>query len=769
MTGRYRLPHPLEPFPDESLLGLAMRNAAVYRFRDPERLFRNLRLGKTLLTDICKQDPSGEVGRGVAHLLGLDEERFRRLTIWHPIKATANLLGWSVHRELVRHRRRSVCPACIAESQHHRAIWLIDIVPICARHGCWLFNACPSCGHALGWKGVGVHVCRCRQDLRQAPLVLAPDGALGAVAALDAIFHRTAEAPIGLDLGNVLQVVLRLGLFAVGKEALVNSSRRIPGAAIAHREIFPDVLAQGWAALSDWPHGFHACLDKVRSHNPPNGPAGLERSFRGLHAWLFRWARAGWGKPLAEEFARYAAASRDIACTTHALSPYGSAKSIKRADMTTREAQERLGVSPDTMSRIVERNPGMLLRSSGPGVPSLIKGSEVLRLARLDAQLLNVNGVAQLLGMCFSVVPYLEAIGLLRRLPGTDYLRENRAFRRSDVQGLLDACVGNAVALTGQEVTRRGLVTIEGASRPWRTRYEVMAALASGRLRAAAVDSSKRGIRSIRLDPSDVDAAMPHSEALVSRTSVQKEFGVKAATFLAWRRAGAFGDAEATGRVGRKGVLLFSPAVVENFRASYVRASELPTLTGCPGRKAAAIADDLIREGVAPVSGPGVDAGGQFLFRREEITPEILKQALQFRVKPPVAEQRTNARNRTDLVLEEVGRRWGSAPVRRRNLLTFAETGRTVLAVSGTRVSLVGRFTFHVTPPTFRKLLEARDAWVALIPSGGDFFLLVPFDRITWPTHQGRAEEKVKWLSIRLEPEVGPAWVEFVVPMGVGG
>lgn len=757
----YRLPHALEPFPDESLLGLAMRNAAVYRFRKPERLFRRLHVEPLILTDMCRQDASSEVGMAITHLLGLDRDRSRELTIWHGATGVANVLGWGIKREFVRHRRRAVCPSCLVESQHHRAIWLVDIIPICGRHGCWLVHTCQTCGGKLGWNGVGVHRCRCRQDLRSAPFTAAPEQALGAVMALDAIFHRKAAPPLGMDFGQVLQAVLRLGLYAVGKEGMINHSRRMAGLADSHRELLPDMLAQGWGALADWPNGFHTCLDRVRSHEPPEAPVGLKRSFRGLNAWLFRWARAGWGKPLAEEFARYVATRQDVACTTHALSAYGSAKAIKRADLTMGEARRRLGVSPDTLTRIIKRNPGILLRNPAPGVPSLIKGSEVSRLGRLDARLLDVHGVAKLLGMSFHVIPDLEASGLIRRVPATEYVRENRSFRRSEIQGFLDRCMGNAPPVSAQEAKEQCLVTLEGASKPWRTRYEILAALSSGRLRAAASDPGKHGIRSIRLDMADVDAALPHAEALMTASTLCRELGVNATTLRVWRRASYIQDAGTTRLAGRKSTLLFSPTAIEAFRADYILGGELGELAGIGKHASTSVTHDLLRAGVRAVSGPSVDEAVSHLFLRRDVTPKVIEAARRLREKAPVLDQREAARSRTDAVLGQVAHMWGGKIVRRRNMLSFEDSGRTLFAVSGCQVSLVGRFVFTIHPATITKLKQAHDAWVAIIPAEGDLFLLVPFNRITWPPHRGSSEGKVKWLSIRFKPEVAPEWEEY--------
>ena len=103
-----------------------------------------------------------------------------------------------------------------------------------------------------------------------------------------------------------------------------------------------------------------------------------------------------------------------------------------------------------------------------------------------------------------------------------------------------------------------------------------------------------------------------------------------------------------------------------------------------------------------------------------------------------------------DRALGHVAARWGGEAVRRRNTLAFPAAGRLVHAVGGTRVSLIGRFTFHVEPATYARLAASPDGWLALVPTEGERFLLVPFRGIVWPRHQGDDARKVKWFGMRL-------------------
>ncbi|MBV8458442.1 MAG: TniQ family protein [Acetobacteraceae bacterium] len=58
---------------------------------------------------------------------------------------------------------RRVCPHCLAESPHHRAIWDLFFIAICPVHRVELIDECRSCGNWLGWFGRGRAECRSAQ------------------------------------------------------------------------------------------------------------------------------------------------------------------------------------------------------------------------------------------------------------------------------------------------------------------------------------------------------------------------------------------------------------------------------------------------------------------------------------------------------------------------------------------------------------------------------------------------------------------------------
>ena len=308
-------------------------------------------------------------------------------------------------------------------------------------------------------------------------------------------------------------------------------------------------------------------------------------------------------------------------------------------------------------------------------------------------------------------------------------------------------------------------MTLEGASRSWRTIYDIVLALEGGRLRAAGIDPGKRGLRSILLDPQAVSEALPHQEALRTSSELSKALGVKAATLRIWRRAGFIRAVDAGPIGGRDGVF-YSPNAIQAFGVTFMSSAELGRSEGKRPLAGLPVGRDLVTLGVRPVSGPGVDDAGTYLFRRSDLTADVLARVGTLRNKPDLPVQRELARSRVDLALQTVAKMWGGEISRRRNTLAFPARGRVVHAVAGTRVSLVGRFTFHLDPATYAKLASEVDAWLAFVPAEVPGFLLVPLGDINWPRHVGPAASKTKWLGMQLHPSVEDRWAKYVVPLG---
>lgn len=66
------------------------------------------------------------------------------------------------------------------------------------------------------------------------------------------------------------------------------------------------------------------------------------------------------------------------------------------------------------------------------------------------------------------------------------------------------------------------------------------------------------------------------------------------------------------------------------------------------------------------------------------------------------------------------------------NYFTDEKTGRVLQVVSGRRPDLTGVFRFILANSSLDRLRASADSWVALVPSVGETFLLVPTEQVRW-------------------------------------
>ncbi len=142
----------------------------------------------------------------------------------------------------------------------------------------------------------------------------------------------------------------------------------------------------------------------------------------------------------------------------------------------------------------------------------------------------------------------------------------------------------------------------------------------------------------------------------------------------------------------------------------------------------------LAFQGIRPVSGKGVDEGTLTLFRRADLTPEVMRAILDLQARPPGTGQdkHRSAFAKAARAAAAVATTWGARFKRTNNCFTETKTGRTLQVVSGHRPDLTGVFSFKLNPKSLARLRERENSWVALVPAEGDIFVLAPLVAIPW-------------------------------------
>lgn len=117
-----------------------------------------------------------------------------------------------------------VCIECLRESLVERRVWELGLMVACARHGCYLIDACPECGRRLERWQSDLHICTCRYDLRNSQPCPADERIVAISAAIEFAADRIPKDlipskestgfPVGiwdLTLNELLQLISFLG------------------------------------------------------------------------------------------------------------------------------------------------------------------------------------------------------------------------------------------------------------------------------------------------------------------------------------------------------------------------------------------------------------------------------------------------------------------------------------------------------------------------------------------------------------------------------
>ncbi len=754
MTDTYTLPDPVEPLEGESLTGLVVRNAARYAFPDPRRLLTMIvRPDGYTLWSLCDVDPGSREGIELRNLLGLDDATFRRMSAWTGDVTTQSVLGRHVWRDLARPNERAACPECMRESPHHRAVWNLDALPVCAVHGTWMRQTCHGCGTPLTWSTHRVECCSrfpaCTAEIVEAPAEPATGKPLGGIRALHALFTGAADAPAmppAMEPQDVLKLAFVLGQIAFGHER----EARPRGFIDRQREMLPEILDAGWSALDDWPRGFHRLLDRLRERSSERaGKDGLRKAFGTLSTRVHRWAREPRGAAIGVAFAQYVAEQGDLATTAYTVARYAPGAEIRHRFITMKEAQQVLGVSAMSIDRIAERRGLYVMPPRGAGLPALMRADVFLALREEFGDFLLPEEARKELAVGPKIMAQLEEAGLIRRLPPTERVLEIKPFRKSEIAAFVAACRGKGKTVSAEAAAK--LSTLITPTAPGRTVPDICRAIMEGRLKVVGVVKGKKGLSAIRLSLADVDAALPSTKGTLSLLDAARRIGLKYPPVHFWVKRGLL-TATTSDRSGEHGMRV-THEEWDRFVGEYATSGMLADEVGQGSNTW--IARHLVFLGVRPISGKEIDGGYANLFRRADLVPGVIKALGRLRRGAPGTAQDKHRASfaRVATVAAGIAAMWEAKFTRVHNLFLERATGRAVQVVSGRRPDLTGVFVFHNQSKTLTALEAFADPWVALVPNEGSHFLLIPAAQAPW---RGDADQETRFASIRFDAKGNP-------------
>ncbi|WP_247877116.1 hypothetical protein [Azospirillum brasilense] len=450
-----------------------------------------------------------------------------------------------------------------------------------------------------------------------------PVGELAGAGALRRLFLTAPDTLDGLaaevGVGGTLRLIYALG----GTELGVGHRAKPARFAEKHPDRVHLLLDAGWRACADWPGSFHRFLDGLAERPAArHGRYGAAKRYGGLPAWLGSVADEPYGRVAWEGFTDHVALRPELATRLRAVRRKRADAALPDACVTLVGAARALGVAFDTLRAFVDRHGLVVAGSGGQGEPVLLRAATVDRLRADLRELVDQDAAWRLLGIGKRTFVGLRGTDLLPS-PASGMavdLLGRTAWRVADLEAFLrriEAAVGQG-RCTGELV---GLPTAARALGGLGMGAEaVLRAVLKGRLHPAALRSERRGLARLAFYKADVETLRDALAAAARRTlsidGAAKALGVKQEVAYHWVRRGWLSTVEVPGATAERGGRVTEEALAA-FRREYVTASDLRGTHGFGTSKKLAL--HLVDMGARPVSGPSVDGGRQFLFRRAEI------------------------------------------------------------------------------------------------------------------------------------------------------
>lgn len=249
----------------ESLLGYVLRLSETNGYDTPWHVLSHAGIGQgVMLTAGFPVDCLAKVlGRTAEDLAGIaystvDAEGRREFRL------LGHSLGHGLNTTPLRLIKPAICPHCVAEHGHIDAFFDLNLAVACPHHRCELLTNCPACAAPLSWFRPGLLTCKCGASLADANTPDVSDELADLMGILWAVLHRHAADSLDMHSRWPVHDMLDTPLRALALKLPDLGSFQCRAMGLDADDASPKELLIGAArALSNWPQGFHAFLNRL--------------------------------------------------------------------------------------------------------------------------------------------------------------------------------------------------------------------------------------------------------------------------------------------------------------------------------------------------------------------------------------------------------------------------------------------------------------------------------------------------------------------------
>ena len=428
---------------------------------------------------------------------------------------------------------------------------------------------------------------------------------LGLASASWSSTHQAVAPVIAcLEVSEVLGLMLHLGWYGAGQRGLPRPTRDGRGL-----DDFHAILDGGYRTACDWPASFHVMLAHVRDDaSRRRGRYGVRKELGGLMTWLAGLEGGSAVHQLVQpevagHIAREGIRARSPLCRT----------TTPPVNLTLNETARRLGRSSTKVRQALVGD--QTAQQRGRGSPIALPRTEIEAVADELAGLRDKRALARGLGCGRKLLEAVLSAGYLAAWSGRSaQLAGTRRWRAADAIALVERLER---AVTGSGVDGIHLVTAYKHLRQGgMSSVAATGMLIGGGLRPVGRDTRATGLQRLLFDREEVASVVAGGrvvELTLSVPQVAKALGIKQELAYRLCATGVIGTSSA--EVTRRGCRI-EPAELDRFQREYVLPGKV--VTGQRQHRGW-LAAQLLAAGAQAVSGPGVDGGRQYVFRRDDL------------------------------------------------------------------------------------------------------------------------------------------------------
>ena len=610
---QYSLPVRLQPFRDEGPQGYLLRLAESNLLSTTELKS----IGITFDYDML-------VSNGILTDKGIDPDLHCYVSYISEL--------WQLESRMWNMQYARFCPQCLAEHSYWKAEWELNFYDVCHHHQVWLIDQCSSCGNKLNWHRNQLNRCGCGSILHAEQSKQCPANMVAVASAISAkiLQQDTESLPKVLQKTDVEQTQ-RLIRYLGNYMSLASGKNPLKMRHAGDLNYSWPITTLAAEVIADWPSAFHQGLTNLEKTNRSDGRPSLNEVFGQAYHYVFKalkenafaelrkqfelWISEAWKGGIAKRNKRLTS----IVLQNAAWVPASAACdflgiSHQRLDMLIREGT----IEGETHISDKGRKFAMVRRDNLAQVKQHLFGLIDMTTA---GKLLGLQKrrMRQLLTLLFVDAKKLGAS------PGAPW-----AVSRVEVNKLLEM----AVNLEEVSIPDEGCITMGHILRYWTWTNQDIAGL--------IYSVKEQEIKPInKLDSVPGVAAWSFKEIELKNwktknqnglgnwltiTQAAKLIGIKEQVAYELLKAG-FLHGEVMPLQMKRGTRI-KRSSIEEFEVKYIFGTQVAEILGCSPRKAA---NNLIKLGIQPVSGPTIDGLRQVLYIRcnelnrllEELKQEI--------------------------------------------------------------------------------------------------------------------------------------------------